>query len=181
MKWWNWKIEKILSNAKFMGDAQDFLKRFYTPEIEDFPHDEIGQQAEIFRKRGQKIFSCVGDFRASHPLWRRIIGGYLSSSSENAVMFFFLGSDAVQADIEELDGFTRNFDTSSKKIIFVPPIDGKSFSVHVLKNSTHFITNREAVSSECIDWLSDTDAKIISALDDDIFYGEPPIDWKKFF
>lgn len=64
---------------------------------------------------------------------------------------------------------------------FFAEISGGIFSPYILRNSTHFVTTREMISLECMDCLWDTDVKIISALDDGIFDGEPVVDWEKIF
>ena len=68
-----------------------------------------------------------------------------------------------------------------KIVHFIPPIDGQIFLPQVLRKSTHFITSRELITIDCLDWLYDTDVKILSALDEEIFKGEPIVDWKKLF
>lgn len=84
-------------------------------------------------------------------------------------MIFYLG-DMNQADFEELKKFFAENILSNHKIIHcVPPLNNKIFSPYILKNSTHFITTREMISVECIDYLWDTDVKILSALDENIF------------
>ena len=45
----------------------------------------------------------------------------------------------------------------------------KNFSPVMLKKGTHFITTREMTTLEALDYLWNTDVKIVSALDDDIF------------
>ena len=37
------------------------------------------------------------------------------------------------------------------------------------------------ITIECLDWLYDTNVKIISALDDDIFDDEPKVNWDKIY
>ena len=45
----------------------------------------------------------------------------------------------------------------------------ENFSPAALRKGTHFITTREMVTLEALDYLWDTDVKIISALDNGIF------------
>lgn len=97
-------------------------------------------------------------------------------------MIFYLGANVTQNNIEELKNFVAENKLSNHKIVHcIPPINGKIFSPYLLKKSTHFITNREMISIECMDLLWDTDVKIVSALDEKIFDGEPAVDWEKIF
>lgn len=84
-------------------------------------------------------------------------------------MIFYPG-DANQADFDELKKFfAENTLTNHKIIHCVPPTGNKIFSPYIIRNSTHFITTREMISVECMDYLWDTDVKIVSALDENIF------------
>ena len=56
----------------------------------------------------------------------------------------------------------------------------KIFKPQILKLSTHFVTTRETINLECLDFLYETNAKIISALDDKIFENEAALNWKIF-
>ena len=101
------------------------------------------------------------------------------SDSKNTAMIFFLGQGVTDKDLQEV----QNFPQTMKKIVsipivkIIPPINGQIFSPHVLRKSTHFITTRDMITLECLDWLHDTDVKILSALDDGIFDGEPLVNW----
>ena len=94
-------------------------------------------------------------------------------------MLFWLNK-ATAENKAELKNYLNQFETT-KKIHFLEPKDGRIFSPYILRNSTHFITSREMISLECMDWLWDTDVKIVSALDDAIFDGEPDVNWNKIF
>ena len=132
---------------------------------------------EKYLAEGRQVYSFIADFHATQPLWRRVISGFCKSTSDNAVLIFYLG-DANQGDIYNLKNFfIQNKMTDSKIIHCIPIIDNKIFSPYIIRNSTHFITTREMISLECMDYLWDTDVKIISALDENIFTGEPKVDW----
>ena len=179
IQWWNWDVEKILSNAYLMDDVENFLEKHYAPELEKISEDETIKQ---YLAKGMKIFTCVGDFHAPLPLWKRIINGYCKSNLENSVLIIFLGNDFTQSDGENLKTFVNKCNLAGSKVIHgVLPEDGKIFSPYILKNSNCFITTREMISLECMDWIWDTDVKIVSALDDGIFDGEPAVDWDKIF
>lgn len=88
----------------------------------------------------------------------------------------------TQDDVNEFNKMVNKFGLNNEKIVhLIPPIDGQIFLPQVLRKSTHFITSREMITVDCLDWLFDTDVKILSALDENIFEGEPVVDWKKIF
>ncbi len=106
----------------------------------------------------------------------------MQSNLENAVMLFFLTNEITSDDYDEIIKLIEKFGFNDGKIInFIPPAEGKIFEPYLLRNSTHFITTREIINVDCLDWLYDTDVKIISALDDNIFDGEPAVNWNEIY
>ena len=98
------------------------------------------------------------------------------------MLVIFLGEDVTQKDFDELKNFLNVVDTFENKIIYVvPPEDNENFSPEILRESTHFITTREFINVECLDWLYDTNVKILSALDDAIFENEPAVIWNEIY
>ena len=180
VRWWNWDIDKVCANVHKMYDVKNFLAEHYNPSLEVVPKDELGKEAAKYRAEGRDVYTFIADFRSPYPVWRRVLRGILSSKLKDAVLFFFIGLGATEKDLAEL----QNFPSTMQKIVSmpvircVPPVGGVVFSPQVLRNSTHFITNREIVATEALDWLWGTDVKIVSALDEGIFDGEPLVDWR---
>ena len=178
IKWWNWSFEKILANCRYMKDVEKFLTTHWSPKLENIPNNEIGLQVENFRAQGFKVYNFVADFRAGNPLWLRVVAGFCQSSFEGAKLIIWLDKKSSDSDFKLLAEAVKLFGNGADKNILA--IDGEKISPHALRSATHFITNREMVTLECLDWLWHADVKIVSALDDGIFEGEPPVDWKNF-
>lgn len=183
IKWWNWDIKKILENVPLMKDAEKFLSVHYPANGVRTPSNREGvSQIVKYRTEGRKIYSFVADFRAVHPLWKRVVGGFLKSAEKNSVLVIFLGEDVTQKDFDELKNFVSTIKSYEGKIInIIPPINGEIFSPEILRESTNFITTREFINVECLDWLYDTNVKILSALDDAIFENEPAVEWNEIY
>ena len=182
IKWWNWDLKKIYENIPLMNNPEKFLEKHYRPELSKISYENIpggvGIPVEKYLADGRQVYSFIADFRAPQPLWRRIISGFCKSDFTNAVLIIYLGEGVNQNDIAELKKFIAENKLPAENIIHcIPPIDNKIFSPYIIRNSTHFITTREMISLECMDYLWDTDVKIISALDENIFTGEPKVDW----
>ena len=94
------------------------------------------------------------------------------------MLLFWLGEGATQTDFDNLKTFINNIGLSEGKMIHVPP---QKFLPYLLRNSTHFITTREMVTLECLDWLYNTNVKVVSALDDGIFADEPEVSWEELY
>ena len=177
VKWWNWPLEKILANCKYMKDAEKFLAKHWSPELEQIPQDEIGLQIENFRAQGFKVYNFVADFGALQPLWLRVVAGFCQSNYENSKLVVWLDKNSTDEDFNAFAEAIKLFGNDAGKNILA--VDGnEKISPHALRSATHFITNREMSTLDCLDWLWNTDVKIVSALDDGIFDGEPPVDWQ---
>ena len=183
VKWWNWNVDKVLENVKLLYYADKFLDKHYSPKLE-LQDDVGGLGADItkYRKEGREIYSFIADFQANNPVWQRVISGFYKSSLQGAVLIFGVSEGFTKDDIGKLEKIILANGSSSDKVVNLIPLqDGRIFSPYILRNSTHFITSREMISLECMDWLWDTEVKIVSALDDAIFDGEPNVNWNKIF
>lgn len=190
IKWWNWDVKKIMENAPLMNDVEEFLEKHYTPDLEKVPYEKISPggglgylEFEKYLADGKKIFSFVADFQAPVPLWKRIVSGFCQSKFENSLLVIWTGKDSTPENIKNLIDYIGTFKNDAGQNIFIiPSTKEKIFSPYILKRqTTHFITTREMISLECMDWLWDTNVKIVSALDDGIFDGEPDVNWNKLF
>ena len=137
-----------------------------------------GAAIEEYRAEGRKIYAFVADFASAQPLWKRVVSGFLKSQEKNSVLLFWAGEGMSLAIFDNIKNFAYSIGISDGKIIHVIP---QKFSPYLLRNSTHFITTREMVTLECLDWLYGTNVKIVSALDDGIFAGEPEVSWQELY
>lgn len=116
------------------------------------------------------------------PLWKRVVSGFCQSNFENSLLIIFSGKNSTPEDLKILEVYIKTFnEDAGKNIVIIPSTEEKIFSPYILRQSTHFITSMEMISLECMDWLWDTKVKIVSALDDGIFEGEPAVNWNKIF
>jgi len=82
---------------------------------------------------------------------------------KDAALVIWLGKDVTEENsklVAEAIGENKNILTFKHD---------KTFSPAALKKATHFITTREMSTLEALDYLWNTDVKIISALDSGIF------------
>ena len=180
VKWWNWDLQKIANNIPLMNDVEKFLAKHWSPEFEKISEDEIGQAVENFRTQGFKVFNFVADFISSKPLWLRIVAGFCQSNYENSKLIIWLDKNSTEADFNMLNETLKHFGNDAGKNVLAVK-GNETISLHALRSTTHFITTREMSTLECLDWLWDTDVKIVSALDEGIFDGEPPVDWENLY
>ena len=91
------------------------------------------------------------------------------SDFQNKLLVIWLGKDATEDDVKSLKATINSFNDAEKHILLIRSKATKNFSPAALRKGTHFITTREITTLEALDYLWDTDVKIIYALDDGIF------------
>ena len=166
VKWWNWDLKKIADNMPLVTDVEKFLAIHYSPELENFPEDDLSRLLENF---GGRVYQFIADFRAARPLWKKVVREFCQSDFEKILLVIYLGADATEKDFEQLAAEINRFGSGAGKNIITVDTEGKNFSVAALRKGTHFIMTREMSALEALDYLWDTDVKIISGLDEKIF------------
>ncbi len=104
IKWWNWPTEKIWEYAPLMEHVEDFVDKFYSPELEQFPEDEVWRQVEQLRKEKYNVYTFVADFQSKNPLWQRIVRGFFTSfQAGNKIGLVIIADEsASEENIQEL-------------------------------------------------------------------------------
>ena len=120
---------------------------------------------------GGYVYQFISDFRAARPLWIKVVREFCQSNFENKLLIIYLGRDATDEDFKALATEVNRFGNDARKNILFIGTGEKNFSPAALRKGTHFITTREMVTLEALDYLWDTNVKIISGLDDKIFGG----------
>lgn len=170
VKWWNWNLEKIADNFPLIADVEKFLAVHYSPELEKFPEDDFSCQLGRYTRRGGGfIYQFIADFRAEQPLWIKIVRDFCQSNIQNALLVIYLANDTTEKDLDLLEESINLLDSGLKENILAVAFDENS-SPAALRKATHFITTREINTLKALDYLWNTNVKIISALDNDIFY-----------
>lgn len=165
VKWWNWSLEKIADNLPLMNDVEKFLDVNYSPALEEFPADDSTRQLNRFTDG--KIYHFVADFRAQHPLWPKVVRAFDESNFTDKALVIWLGKDATDGDLKSLTEAIDSLGDTKENIVTFK--HEENFSPAALRKGTHFITTREMTTLEALDYLWDTDVKVVSALDDKIF------------
>ena len=161
-------IRKFL--AIKMNDVEKFLAAHYSSALETFPEDEFSRRLKDICERGDKIYHFIPDFRAKNPLWLKVIADFCQSDFENSLLVIWLDKNSTEKDFNLLGEAANAFNNGASKNILTVESD-ENFSPAALRKATHFITTREMSTLEALDYLWNTDVKIISALDNNIFGG----------
>ncbi len=163
VKWWNWSLEKIADNRLLMGDVEKFLEAHYSPDLEEYPDDEISRTLKESIAQGDRVYHFIPDFQANEPLWSKVIKDFRQAKLQNAALVIWIDKDTSDENAKALTTAVAD----DKNILTFK--HDENFSAAALRQGTHFITTREMSTLAALDYLWDTDVKILSALDDGIF------------
>ena len=180
IKWWNWSFEKIAENENFFDNAEEFTNKFYAPQLESHTEAPIIRQLSEQHNQGKKIYAFITDFYARHPLWKRILRGYISTFTVNdpVILVVFFEMNTTEEHISQMKKFLASIGISKDSpSIYMMSKPKENFSIPVLKQIDHFITTREISCLNAIDFLHDTNAKVISSLSGRLFPNEPTPIW----
>ncbi|MBQ7705749.1 MAG: CatB-related O-acetyltransferase [Selenomonadaceae bacterium] len=169
VKWWNWDIKKIYENIPRLYDTENFLTEFYSETEKS--EIEIDDKIKNTLAQGGKVYQFVADFDAENFLWKRIVIGFCLSNFKNSLLIIWTGENPAEKDLKKLGEVVKLFCNDAASHILTISTE-KIFKPQILKLATHFVTTREMINLDCLDFLYDTNAKIISALDDEIFENE---------
>lgn len=169
VKWWNWSLEKIADNLPLMTDVEKFLETHYSPALDEFPEDDITRQINTITTRRGGGYHLIADFRALQPLWPKVVRDFSESKRKDALLIIWLGKDTTPEDSRALTAAINLCGDAGKRIATVFAHGSQIFSPAAFRKGTHFITTHDMTTLEALDYLWDTDVKVVSALDDGIF------------
>lgn len=168
IKWWNWSEERIKENRIVMEQPENFLKIFEPPQKTNAEAD-FADSLKPFKENGKRIYAFVADFGVNHPLWPKILEEYIKQFTErdDVVLLFASLDEEHGKDMEAVEEFLQGEGDSRPSVALFKGI-GNVLGEFV-KSADCFVTTREDVSSQCVDYASGYDIKILSGLDDNIF------------
>lgn len=173
IKWWNWPIEKIVRYADLFPHIELFIEKFYSPDLEYPKEDELGKQIITAKRQGKTVYTCVADFHAKEPLWKKIIKEYIEAfaDSSSIMLVMWTGMEVLDENLQELNAHIQTLNADNKSLLFylIVSTPEEIFSPYAIRQSDYFITTRGDINTQCIDWLDDSKVKIISSLDSGIF------------
>ncbi len=178
IKWWNWPSEKLKENVTLLEKPEEFLAKFYSPELDSLGEKALDLDIDALKQAGKTLYAFVLDFHTITPLWQRVVRGFIKTfhNRNDAALLLFFEKAMRQKDIDTLNDYIASFKEEYGNLplmIALPAISyGNLPYKRAFRKLDYFIASKEHISSYCIDCLSGTDAKIVSAMDDSIFPGE---------
>lgn len=164
IKWWYWPINKIKKNFELMKNPELFCNVHYKKNNNVLLQgNNFSFELDKLRKFGYKIYYIIADFDAINPLCNEIIKVFKEKHSllDKKILIVYCNNNEEYNRIEyicsDVDNVYAYYDMNITDMSF-------------LKNIDYFITTREGVCSEYVDYCSLYDVIVLKGLDCDIFY-----------
>ncbi|WP_196592584.1 CatB-related O-acetyltransferase [Pectinatus sottacetonis] len=169
IKWWYWDIEKIKKNLALMQNPEKFVSKFYCNCLNEELENEIITKLRNFKSLKYKIYYFILDFENSYPIWKKIIEEYLGkySSINKIILLLELPKTKYCREIAYLQKCITSKGKNSPTILIYQG-NGK-ITDYILQNVDYFITSREDISSQCVDYSVNYNFDVISGLENDVF------------
>ncbi len=169
IKWWNWPLEKIKEIYPLLKTPTEFVEKFYTDKLTERINSPLVKKIDEFTTAGYKVFYFIPDLLSEDGVWRNVISQFLQYFSSDDKIIFFLDIPTQLAESEKFKQLSRmvNSQANHPQIVFLQ--NPKPFSLELLQNTDYFITTKEGVTSECLDYLEVYGGKILCGTEFDIF------------
>ena len=172
IKWWNWPEEKIKENISLFEHPSSFVNLF--PPL---PYSSIGENIahdiQSLKDSGHTVFFFVADFAAKRPIWEKVLRQYLARFTDNdktVLLFASKSNQEYQDHIEAVEELLNKESPHHPSVALLGAI--MPILCDIVPMSDYFITTREDVSSQGVDFASGHDVGILSGLDYEIFSPE---------
>ena len=166
IKWWYWDEEKILKESSLMENPKEFTDK-HLPEVGQ--NAIVGNFDEDIIKLAEDeyiVYDYIMDFEADGQLWPRVIEQFAAKYTSEDKVLLILGIETE--DINNINKLSEYVESFKKELPLILAYDAK-YKVESLKYANYFITNREAVSTICIDYSEDFGVEVLSGFADNIY------------
>ena len=166
IKWWNWPEEKIKENLALLKDPVRFIAEFSVPS-ENEPTDETADMMRGLRADGYKIYYFVPDFASGEAVWQNVILSYLQTyHARDRVGLLLALQQSKDCSMQTAQiGEALAARGGDAPLVFTHETEG-AFSFPALRQADVFITTKEDISSQCVDYAADTGTVIRYGMDD---------------
>lgn len=167
IKWWYWEDEKIQTLLSELKDADAFVEKFAPQKTDAAEASEIVSAMKKLRTEGYKLYYFLPDFTSAEGIWKTVIDAYLQTYCTTDKVALVLGLPAERLCRQELAciGKKLNERGEAAPLLLSHPAEGQII-VPVLQQADCFITTKEGISSQGVDYASDVGMEIIYGLDE---------------
>lgn len=164
IKWWYWPSEEIKKKYPLMKNVTKFLaksKDFHFDES----NDETIQALKALKADGYHIYYIYADFQMPDAVWRNVLTEYLKKYSDTSKVLLVLEVTGEKCD-EYVADMSKMVDSRGDDApIVLTHKTNNVISPELLHLVDTFITTKDEPSSVVVDFLSDSDTKIVYGMD----------------
>lgn len=164
IKWWYWSAEKLRASYALMRDIDKFLRE--TKNIEVYQNDDetVGALRGL-KENAYYIYYMYGDFQMEEAVWHSVMTEYLKKFSQNdkVVLVVELTGKNLEKYVSQMAEMVNAAGDNAPIVVTHQSHNGVSPALFPLIDT--FITTKDDPSSVGVDFLADTEAKIVYGLD----------------
>lgn len=169
IKWWNWPEDKIKNTIDEMKTPDVFVEKF-NPKTNINVLTEAAVELQGLRQDGYEIFCFAVDFSDKKPVWEKVISQYLNKytlADKKALLLEVSPKDMESKEMQEIYLMLQQAGENAPLIMSHNTKD--EIPVDVLSSIDIFITNKEDISSQYIDYATDYGVELLFGTDAIIF------------
>lgn len=161
IKFWRWPYDKFVKNIPLMYMVEDFVEKHDPGEMKE--KNNLAQSLCNERKNGRKICFFYSDFGEDNSLWEDVVKQYALYAPKELLLVIV--AKGVKGEWEAYRNKLIMVDNAGKTMLYINKLVPALY-----QNADFYVAGRNYETLECVDFCSDYDVKILSALDEDIFY-----------
>ncbi|MBE6102685.1 MAG: CatB-related O-acetyltransferase [Selenomonas ruminantium] len=162
IKYWYWPYEEFLKNIPMMYNVEEFVEK-YDPGVK-MDESSLAKMIQKERSQGKKICVFLSDYGEKDSLLDKVLEQYAKYAPAECLLMVVSNSGGDGGELNHIKGCLQICD-SGKGVLYA-----KKLTPAVWQNTDYYIAGINYGTMMCLDYVSDFGAKILSALDEDIFY-----------
>ena len=168
IKWWNWPEKKIKDNLLLLENPRNFVQ-FFEPAASTEAGREFAESIQELRKEKRVIYGFLADFDDERPIWGHVFAQYIKRFVASDSVALLFASSEMKKHKAIMDEIQEEL-VKRESAPMVALINGASKILpEFVRSLDCFITTREDISSQCVDFAAGHDIRIAYGLDDDLF------------
>ena len=160
IKFWRWPYDKFQENLPLMYDTAAFVDKFDTGIMRD--ESNLSKLLQGEREKGRKVCFFYGDIGTESSLLEQVLEQYALYAPRDFLLV--VAGSGKEEDLYALRGKFESY-KSGKGMLYV-----KGLSQALFQNADYYLAGVDYETLMCVDYASDYGVRILSALDEDMFY-----------
>lgn len=167
IKWWHWDDAKIQSLLSELKDVDAFVAKFAPEKTHTGEASETVSAMKNLHAEGYKLYYFLPDFTSAEGIWKTVIDAYLQTycASDKVALVLGLPDDSLCRQALDCISQKLNECGEAAPLLLSHPA-GDQIIVPVLQQADCFITTKEGISSQGVDYASDVGMEIAYGLDE---------------